>query len=161
MLKTSKIEARGGYPIGLWDQKWTKFRSWVLLWLLGCLGGVLGVSWGAFWDRLERLLGPNLGPKMEPTWAKNRSQIRLIFGCLLESIFACGFWVPKWSQVGTKMGSNIVVYLEGRFFKIRALAAARAVPRGYPIGRSDGVPPLALTAKMESKLGCILISIFH
>ena len=73
----------------------------------------------------------------------------------------CGFWVPKWSQVGTKMGSKIVVYLEGRFFKIRALAAARVVPRGYPIGRSDGVPPLALTAKMESKLGCILASIFH
>ena len=27
-----------------------------------------------------------------------------------------GFLVPKWSQVGTKMGSKIDVYLEGRFF---------------------------------------------
>ena len=72
-----------------------------------------------------------------------------------------GFWMPKWIQVGMKMGSNIVVYLEGRFFKIRALATARVVPRGYPIERSDRVPPLALTVKMESKLGCILASIFH
>ena len=37
-----------------------------------------------------------------------------------------GFLVPKWSQVGTKMGSNIDVYLEGGFFKNRALATAGA-----------------------------------
>ena len=28
-----------------------------------------------------------------------------------------GFWLPKWSQVGTKMGSKINVNFERRFFK--------------------------------------------
>ena len=28
-----------------------------------------------------------------------------------------GFWIPKWSQVGTKMGSKINVNFERRFFK--------------------------------------------
>ena len=36
------------------------------------------------------------------------------------------FWVPKWSQVGTKMGSKIDVNFERRFFKYRVLAAAGA-----------------------------------
>ena len=36
------------------------------------------------------------------------------------------FWVPKWSHVGTKMGSKNNVNVEGRFFKNRALAAAGA-----------------------------------
>ena len=112
--RAKNLENRGpgGYPIGFWDQKWTKFRSWMLLWLLSCLGGVLESLkkfWEAFWDRLERLLGPNLGPKMEPTWAKNRSKNRSFFGCLLESIFS---WIlmdfgsqngaklaPKWDPI--------------------------------------------------------------
>ena len=36
------------------------------------------------------------------------------------------FWAPKWSHVGTKMGSKINVNVEGRFFKNRALATAGA-----------------------------------
>ena len=28
-----------------------------------------------------------------------------------------GFWMPRWSQAGTKMGSNINVNIERRFFK--------------------------------------------
>ena len=84
--------------------------------ILGALVA-LGLSWwrlgsvlGPFWDRLERLLGPNLGPNMEPTWAKNRSKKSIIFWMPLGiDVFMDfgGFWVPKWSQVGTKMGSNI------------------------------------------------------
>ena len=137
---------------------------------LGCSCG----SWAVFvasWERLGGVLGPSgaalgsqLGSQHGANLGKKSIQKSIIFGMPLGIYFwmdFCGFWVPKWSQVGTKMGSKIVVYLEGRFFKIRALAAARVVPRGYPIGRSDGVPPLALTAKMESKLGCILASIFH
>ena len=53
--QTSKIEAGGRAPIGLWDQKSSKFRSCVLLWLLGGLGGVLGASWGRFRSVLGRL----------------------------------------------------------------------------------------------------------
>ena len=73
--RAKNLENRGpgGYPIGFWDQKWTKFRSWMLLWLLSCLGGVLESLkkfWEAFWDRLERLLGPNLGPKTPPKLPK-------------------------------------------------------------------------------------------
>ena len=37
-----------------------------------------------------------------------------------------GFWVPKSSQVGTKMGSNIDVKVERRLLIIRAPAAAGA-----------------------------------
>ena len=67
-----------------------------------------------------------------------------------------GFGFPKWSLVGTIMGSKIVVCLEGRFFKIRAPAAARAGPRGYPIGRSDGVPPsFSIFIGFQSLLGAI------
>ena len=37
-----------------------------------------------------------------------------------------GFWMLKWNQVGTGMGSKIDVNLEWRFLKNRALAAAGA-----------------------------------
>ena len=47
--------------------------------------------------------------------------------------FGIDFWtnfgrlgLPKWSQVGTKIGSKIDVNVDWRFFKIRALAAAGA-----------------------------------
>ena len=36
------------------------------------------------------------------------------------------FWEPKWSQVGTKIGSKIDINFEERFFENRALAAAGA-----------------------------------
>ena len=54
------------------------------------------------------------------------------------------FRVPEWNHVGTKTGSKIDVNFEKRFLKNRPLAAARAGPKRYPIGRSDGVPPPAL-----------------
>ena len=117
---------------------------------LGCSCG----SWAVFvasWERLGGVLGPfgaalgsQLGSQHGANLGKKSIQKSIIFGMPLGIYFwmdFCGFWVPKWRQVGTKMGSKIVVYLEGRFFKIRALAAARAVPRGHPIGRSDGDPP--------------------
>ena len=133
----------------------------VALWLSSWrLGSVLG----AFWDRLERLLGPNLGPNMEPTWAKNQFKNRSFLGCLLGSIFGwifVDFGCPNGGKLAPKWNQKSLFTWKGDFFKIRALAAAPAVPRVYPIGRSDRVPPLALTAKMESKLGCILASIFH
>ena len=63
--------------------------------------------------------GPKLAPKMEPRWLKKSIPNSIIFlmslGIDVWAEFG-GFVVPKWSQVGTKMGSKIDVYLEGRFF---------------------------------------------
>ena len=125
---TFQNRGQGGYPIGRWVQKSTKFRSWVLLWLLGCLGGVLGASWGRFgtvlsgswvptwvpkWSQLEQKIDPKINHFLDASW--NR--------------FLNGFWwnfVPKRSQVGTKMGSKIDDNFEERFLIILALPAARA-----------------------------------
>ena len=106
--KTSKIEARGGYPIGFWDQKWSKFRSWVLLWLLACLGGVLGASWGRF--------GTVLSGSWVPTWVPKRSQLGQKIDPKIDHFldaswnrFLGGFcWIlgakmePSWYQNGIK-----------------------------------------------------------
>ena len=54
--RAKNLENRGpgGYPIGFWDQKWNKNRSWMLLWLLSCLGGVL--------ESFKKFRGGVLGP---------------------------------------------------------------------------------------------------
>ena len=153
----------GGYPIGLWDQKWTKFRSWMLLWLLSCLGGVLESLkkfWEAFWDSLERLLGPNLGPKMEPTWLKNRSKNRSFFGCLLESIFS---WILMdfGSQNGAKLAPKWDQTSISQKTQKNAFGASPLVPnwvQGLEVG---GKNRSKIDQKMKSKREGVLGSIFH
>ena len=114
VLKTSKIEARGGYPIGLWDQKWTKFRSWVLLWLLGCLGGVLGASWGRFgtvlsgswvptwvpkWNQLGQKIDPKSDHVLDASWNRFLGGFSLILDAKIiqrsvqnEDLYSTWFW---------------------------------------------------------------------
>ena len=103
-----KIEARGGYPIGLWNQKWTKFRSWVLLWLLGCLRGVLGASWRRFgtvwsgswvptwvptWSQLGQKIDPKIDHFWDASWDLFLDGFLWILGAQME---------PSWHQNGIK-----------------------------------------------------------
>ena len=70
---------------------------------------------------------------------------------------SCGIWVPKWSQVGTKMESNIDVSKN----KKNAFGASPLVPnwvQGVQVG-SKNQPKI--DPKMESKMECISASIFY
>ena len=84
--RAKNLENRGPgrYPIGFWDQKWTKFRSWMLLCLLSCPGGVL------------------------ENWKKNSGKR---FGTVLSGSLV-PTWVPKWSQLGQKIAPKIVHFLD-------------------------------------------------
>ena len=67
-----------------------------------------------------------------------------------------GFWVPKWSQVGTKMGSNFDFSENTK----NAFGASPLVPnwvQGIQVG-SKNQPKI--DPNMESKMECILASIF-
>ena len=78
-----------------------------------------------------------MAPKREPRWPKKSIPNSIIFLMSLGIdvwVEFGGFLVPKWSQVGTNMGSKIDVNLEWRFLKNRALAAAGA--RFFIIGAS-------------------------
>ena len=125
--QTSNIEAGGG-PIGFWDQKSSKFRSCVLLLLLGGLGGVLGASW----ERFGTVLSGSWLPIWFPKWSQDAQKIDPKIDHFFDvswNRFLDGFWwnfVPKRSQVGTKMGSKIDDNFEERFLIILALPAARA-----------------------------------
>ena len=98
----------------------------------------------------------------QPRWPKNRSKNRSFLNASWDR-FLVGFsWilVAKWKQVGTKLGSQIDLNLEGRFFKNRALAAAGARffrIWGVQVGSKNR---LKIDPKVESKMGCILASIF-
>ena len=66
----------------------------------------------SIFERFGSQLGTILDPKMEPKWRKNRCKNRSIFWCFWKSDFWWilvdfgRFWKPKWSQVGTNIGSN-------------------------------------------------------
>ena len=125
--QTSNIEAGGG-PIGFWDQKSSKFRSCVLLLLLGGLGGVLGASW----ERFGTVLSGSWVPTWSPKWSQDGQQIDSKIDNFFDvswDRFWDGFWwifVPKRSQVATKMVSKTYVSFEERFLINRALPAAGA-----------------------------------
>ena len=98
-------------------------------------------------------LGPSwahLGTMLEPSWPILASPWPIwchlcpfspIFGRFLSDFDR--FWVPKWSQVGTKVESKIDVNFERRFFTKRTLAAAGA--------GSAGLRGSKLGAKMDQK----------
>ena len=122
---------------------------------LGLSSWRLGSVLEAFWDRLERLLGPNLGPNMEPTWAKNRSKNRSFLGCLLGFIFGwifVDFGCPNGAKLAPKWDQKSLFTWKGDFSKF-VLWLRRGRARGYPIGRCDGVPPLAWTCKNGIQVG--------
>ena len=72
-----------------------------------------------------------------------------------------GFWVPKWTQVCTKMGSNIDVNFERRVFKKIYLSHGKSMVfeiQWVEVG-SNNRPNI--DPKMDSKMETILASIFH
>ena len=159
MLKTSKIEAQGAYPSGLWEQKWTEFRYGMLLWLLGCLGGVLG----SFGRRFGTVLSGSWVPTWVPKWSQLGQNIdpknRSFFGCLLESIFS---WIlvdfgyqngaklaPKWDQ--TSMSQKT---------RKNAFGASPLVPNWVQEVQVGSKNQPKIDPNMESKMECILASIF-
>ena len=67
-----------------------------------------------------------------------------------------GFWVPKWSQVGTKMRSNIDISENTK----NAFGASPLVPnwvQGVQVGSKN---QQKIDPNMKSKMECILASIF-
>ena len=67
-----------------------------------------------------------------------------------------GFWVPKWSQVGTKMGSNID-FSENTKNAFGASPLVRNWVQEVQVGSKNRSK---IDPKMESKMECILSSIF-
>ena len=59
--------------------------------------------------------GANMAPTWVPTWSQDaQTKTREIDPFFLKRGFLEGFWcAQKWIHVGTKMGSNIDVILEG------------------------------------------------
>ena len=69
-------------------------------------------SWKPTWHHFGTVLGAKLGPnwheiaqKIDPRGDQKNDQILGCFWMALERILG-GFWVPSWSQVGTKIGKN-------------------------------------------------------
>ena len=103
-------------PLGaVLGASWGRLGAWIAV--LGRLGAVLGPSWA--------VLMAKIGPKVD----QNSMQKSIIFLMLFEIGFLMDFGrfgEPKWSQVGTKIGSKFDINFEERFLKNRALAAAGA-----------------------------------
>ena len=103
-------------------------------------------------------MGPNLGPKMEPTSAKKRSKNRSFFGCLLESIF---LWILMdfGSQNGAKLAPKWDPISMSQKTRKTAFGTSPLVPNWVQgIQGSQNQPKI--DANMESKMECILASIF-
>ena len=104
--------------------------------------------------------GPNLGVKMEPGWPKNPFKNRLCFRCILESVFErrllfFGYQngatlIPKWDP---KLISSLDAEKQ-----LKASRLAFSWLSGVKVG-SKNRPQI--DPKMESKLECILVSIFN
>ena len=94
--------------------------------MLGGLGGQDGASegqvgemWGqdgASEGRVAEMLGPKWRPSGQHDRCNNRSFLLMPFGIDFWTNFG-RLGLPKWSQVGTKIGSKIDVNFDWRFFK--------------------------------------------
>ena len=118
-----------GASWGTFGRSWAHFGvSWVVLGGLEGSWARLGVSLGEF--RSEKSpTWPQFGSQNGAKMAQKSIQNSIIFLMPLGNdlwVDYGGFWVPKSSQVGTKMGSKIDVKFERRFLIIRAPAAAGA-----------------------------------
>ena len=144
------------------DQKSSKFRSCVLLLLLGGLGGVLGASW----ERFGTVLSGSWLPIWFPKWSQDAQKIDPKIDHFFDvswNRFLDGFWwnfVPKRSQVGTKMGSKIDDNFEERFL-INSCSPCSAGWKNQDLGVEVGSKNQSkIDPKMMSKMKCILASIF-
>ena len=70
------------------------------------------------------------------------------------------FLVPKWSQVGTKMGSKIDVNFECRFFKKPCFSTGKIMFFAIKWIQADSPNRPKIDQKTESKMDGILASIF-
>ena len=109
----------------------------MLLCLLSCLGGVLESLkkfWGGVLGPSWAALGSQLGSQNGANLIKKSIQKSIIFWMPLGNDFFMdfdGFWVPKWSQVGTKMGSNYD-FSENTKKRIWSLPASAKLGSGDP-----------------------------
>ena len=136
MPQKSLLERSRGALGGFWRPIPKKEGGARFFWtLLGPSWPSLGPSWRplgavlavltASWARLVPVLAAKIGPKVDST----SMQKSIIFLMLFEIGFLMDFGrfgEPKWSQVGTKIGSKFDINFEERFLKNRALAAAGA-----------------------------------
>ena len=137
-IRPKIVQNRGlkGSGAGL-EASWAVFGDPKRLWRhLGPswrhLGGVLEGSWrplGRSWAEQGRQHGSNLALKMEPKPIKDQTPKLISFlvplGMYVWKDFG-GFWMPTWSQVGTRIDQRSMPIAKSDFFKNHALAAAGA-----------------------------------
>ena len=104
-------------------------------------------------------LGSQLGCQHGANLGKKSIQKSIIFWMPLGIDFCVdfgGFWVPKWSQVGTKMEQTSI----SQKTRKNAFGASPLVPnwvQGVQVGSKN---QQKIDPNMESKMECILASIF-
>ena len=107
--------------------------------------------------------GPNLGPKMEPRWPKNRCKNASFFWCLLESIFGwilVDFGYQNWDKLAPKWDQKSMLTPKGVFSKNSSFPNEKLSFFKVKWVQVESQNRPKIDQKMESKMECILASIF-
>ena len=165
--KSSKIEAKLGPEAPKWSQNGAKMgprRPKHRKKTKTQQRGGWPFTGSPLFERKSGQHGPNLGPKTEPKTIKKRYQNQSKFWCLLGSVFGA-FLVDFGRQNGPKLAPKThqksISTSEGSFYKkynkINGILLICEVSRVEFGSKNQS----KIDAKLESKMECLLASIFE